>query len=425
MKKILILAGAGPHLALIKTAKKMGIYTIVCDYLPDSPGKKIADEAWDINIFDVDILVKKCKENNVDGVLSVCIDPAQRPYQEICEKLNLPCFGNKEQVFALTDKNRFKEECVKAGLDIIPQYTLKDIKNNSVVYPLFIKPVDSRGSRGQTICFNKNDVDSAIEFAKKESSNGNIIIERYMQGLQDFSMTYIVSNGIPYLFRTADRHLGCEKDGMNRETTASISPSTFTKKCISHILPKVQQFVSNLKIKNAPLLMQGFIDGDKLYMYDPGLRFPGNEYAPIYERATGINLFQKLIKFALGMDKNIDSRGLYNSCFLSGKRLIQIMYNVAPGKIAEISGIDYLKKIDSVVDIQQRLFVGDIVKKTGDIKQRACEIDTLVENNETSIFNIIDTVNKNILYKNENGEDMHISILNPKKISKFYVEEDK
>ena len=102
-KKLLILAGAGVHNKVVRAAKEMGIYTIVTDYLPDSPAKKLADEAWMLNITDVDAIVEKCKEEHVDGVMNFCIDPAQKPYYEICKRLNLPCIGTKETFDVLTD----------------------------------------------------------------------------------------------------------------------------------------------------------------------------------------------------------------------------------------------------------------------------------------------------------------------------------
>ena len=78
-KKLLILAGAGVHNKVVKAAKEMGIYTIVTDYLTDSPAKKIADESWMYSITDVEQIVERCKKEKVDGVLSFCIDLAQKP----------------------------------------------------------------------------------------------------------------------------------------------------------------------------------------------------------------------------------------------------------------------------------------------------------------------------------------------------------
>lgn len=62
-----------------------------------------------LDIRDVDAIVDRCKKEKVDGVLAFCIDPAQVPYQRICEKLGLPCYGNEEQFEILTNKRRFKE----------------------------------------------------------------------------------------------------------------------------------------------------------------------------------------------------------------------------------------------------------------------------------------------------------------------------
>ena len=113
-KKLLILAGAGIHSKVVRAAKEMGIYTIVTDYLVDSPAKALADESWLIDIKDVDKIVEKCKESGVDGVLNFCIDPAQWPYLEICERLGFPCYATREQLEILTDKVKFKEYCIRA-----------------------------------------------------------------------------------------------------------------------------------------------------------------------------------------------------------------------------------------------------------------------------------------------------------------------
>lgn len=40
-------------------------------------------------------------------------------------------------------------------MDIIPGYTVADVYDDRVNYPVFIKPVDSRGSRGQKKCENR------------------------------------------------------------------------------------------------------------------------------------------------------------------------------------------------------------------------------------------------------------------------------
>ena len=120
-QKLLILGGTAQQIKLVEAAKKMGVYTIVTDYLIDSPAKKVADESWMLNIKDVDQIVERCKQDQVNGVICGYIDPCQRPYQQICEALDLPCYGTKDQFFYMTDKHAFKKMCVENSVDVIPE----------------------------------------------------------------------------------------------------------------------------------------------------------------------------------------------------------------------------------------------------------------------------------------------------------------
>lgn len=70
----MILGGTAQQIKLVEAAKKMGVYTIVTDYLVDSPAKKVADEAWMHNIKDVDQIVERCKQEQVNGVICGYID---------------------------------------------------------------------------------------------------------------------------------------------------------------------------------------------------------------------------------------------------------------------------------------------------------------------------------------------------------------
>lgn len=410
-KKLLILAGAGPHCKVVDAAKEMGVYTIVTDYLKDSdsPAKIIADESWMLNIMDVDAIVEKCKSESIDAVLNFCIDPAQKPYQQICERLGLPCIGNSEQFHIFTDKLTFKRKCIECGVDVIPEYTVEDIHNGKVQYPVLIKPAESRGSRGQTICYSRQEVEGAVSFAEKESSNQKIVIEKYMGGKPDFSMAYLVADGVPYLVRTADRHLGDRSSGMDRQTVTSISPSRFTEMCLKNVDKRVSDFIKTLGIKNGPVLMQGFIDGSTIRFYDMGLRFPGNEYERLYTYATNMNLMKSMIKFALGEGVDTFDGNLSGSYNLNGHRILQIMVNIVPGEISEVQGIDAVMSHPDVIDLQQRHFAGDVISASGDIKQRACEVDILIKD-DNRIEEMISYIQNTIKYIDTNGNNMCIHI---------------
>ncbi len=414
-KKLLILGGASIHCKVVEAAKELGVYTIVTDYLVDSPAKVMADEGWMLNIMDVDDIVKRCREEKVDGVLSVGIDPCQRPYQQICEKLGVPCFGDYNQFHVLTDKRAFKDFCVKNNVDVISEYTEQDAEAGTIEYPVLVKPVDSRGSRGQTICYDDSNIKAAIDFAKSESSNGNAVIEKYMGGKQDFSMTYVVMDGEPVLVRTGDRYLGKEEDGLNKQCIFSMSPSSHTQMYLDKVDERVKGFIRDLNIKNAPLFMQGFVDGETVRFYDPGLRFPGTEYEQLFCKATGTNLMKIMVCFALTGIMDTRFGEIQNGYKLNGCHAVQMFISAGAGTIAVFEGVDEIEAHPNVVTVSQRYFVGETVPPSGDVKQRICEVVILVDEN-TTVKDMTDWVYGKLNVRDENGNDMVVSKMDTAKL---------
>ncbi|HSP21341.1 MAG TPA: hypothetical protein VLQ20_03335 [Planococcus sp. (in: firmicutes)] len=56
MKKILILGASTHMIDVVKTAKRMGFYTIIADRDPASPAKAFADKAYDSSTDELDRL---------------------------------------------------------------------------------------------------------------------------------------------------------------------------------------------------------------------------------------------------------------------------------------------------------------------------------------------------------------------------------
>lgn len=422
MKKLLLLGGAGPHVKVVESAKEMGIYTIVADYLPDSPAKEIADESLLNNIYDIDELVRYCRENHVDGVLGFCLDPTQKPAQQIASKLGLPVFGDEYQVMSLTDKRRFKALCSLAGVDTIPEYSEAEL--DSVEYPCLVKPAESRGSRGITVCRNRSETEKAIKFAKSVSNNGECIIEKYMVGKQDLTISYLVKDGVATLVSLGDRHLGKEEDNLNRQSVCTIQPSRYIDMYLTYADKKIKKMIELLGIKNGPVFFQGFADGNTVRLYDPGIRFPGNEYERIYKQATGIDLMKSVISYCVG-GEILDYDGKINGSYdLDGKVAIQYRINFGAGKVTEFNGLNEVINHPLIIDVQQRHFVGETIENTGDIKHRAGEISVLCDRNRSQMKNVIEYIQKTVTAKNEKGESILISPFEVDLIDKYYGDYD-
>ena len=417
-KKILILGGANLHCKLVRAAKEMGLYTIVTDYLDDSPAKRIADKSYKLNITDVDGIVEMCRKEGVDAVISTHLDPCQRPYYEICHRLGVPCYINSyEQVFALTDKDAFKACCIKNGVDIIPTYDIS--KTEEIEYPVLVKPVHSRGSRGQSVCYNLDDVKKALPFAQSESGNGKAIIEKYMGNKGDFTMTYIFVDGVPYMTKTSDRYLGDIELGLEKVGIGTLSPSYYTDMYISNVQARLLGMLKDLNIKNGPVFMQGFIDGDTVRFYDPGYRFPGSEYDTMFEQIWDIDIMKLMVEFAITGKMNNRYFKLTNEMErLNGKYVITLWPTVREGTVSEIQGVDIISEFPEVIGYTFRHEIGETIPFSRDVNQRFCEFD-IIADSITNLKQVISKIQEVFHVIDAEGKDMLIGQLNVEAIPNY------
>ena len=130
-------------------------------------------------------------------------------YAEICEKTGLPCYGTKEQFETLIAKHKYKSLCRQFGVPTIPEY---DFHDENIKYPVLVKPVDSSGSRGITICHDRVELEKAVEVGRKASKTGEVLVERYMDG-REVTVFWTFQNGNYYLSAFANRHVKQNQGG--------------------------------------------------------------------------------------------------------------------------------------------------------------------------------------------------------------------
>ena len=104
MKKLMILGGSRYIIPVIETAKKLGLYVITCDYLPNNDAHKYSDEYCNVSVIDKDAVLKAAAERKIDGIISFACDPGVVAAAYTAEKMSLPFQGSYESVRILQDK---------------------------------------------------------------------------------------------------------------------------------------------------------------------------------------------------------------------------------------------------------------------------------------------------------------------------------
>ena len=106
-KRILFLGASQFQIAPIIYAKEQGHYVITCDYLPNNPGHKFADEYHNISTTDKDAVLELAKRLKIDGIVAYASDPAAPTQAYVGNRLGLPS-NPYESVMILAEKIIFE-----------------------------------------------------------------------------------------------------------------------------------------------------------------------------------------------------------------------------------------------------------------------------------------------------------------------------
>lgn len=366
MKKIMILGGNPETAVLVKRAISMGFHTIVVDMSHGSPAKRDASESYEIDVFEVDKVVELARKLQVDAVLVGVADILVKPYREICEKLNLPCYATKEAIEAFSSKDGFKRSCHAHNIQDIPGVYLdaqdEMDKPGDLEYPVMIKPVDSGGGVGMKICRNDSDYRASVKTALQHSKKGVVLVERYMD-CDDMAAYYTFRNGIPYLSATYDRITTKKQGDASPVGIGALYPSKYTSRFVEEVHPKLCEFFKALKIRNGILNLQFFVENDVFYAYDPGFRLQGEAPHIHIAHINGFDHRDMLINFAFTGLFGADDFEDKNDFLFKGKRACTIWVLLKAGKIDSIEGLDAIKGDRNVVFVMQRFDRGDTVRE--------------------------------------------------------------
>ena len=358
-KKILLLGGSAQQIIAIETARKMGYYTILCDFLSDNPGQFVADKFYLASTTDKDKILEIAKDEKIDGILAYASDPAAPTAAFVAEKLSLP--GNPyESVEILCNKDKFRKFLkdhnfntpkAKGYNDI--EKAIKDIENDYFKFPIIVKPVDSSGSKGVRVLYDIDDIKKALEFSLSFSRSKKIIIEEYIEKKHKYLIggDIFVINGKIVVWGL----LNCHRDS-NVNCLVPIGksyPLYLENEDIENVKRVLQNLVTKLKIDSGAMNVELVIDkNNDVYPIDIGPRNGGNMIPDLLGYIFNIDIVKMTIKVAMGKKIKIDT-SLSNPFFAT--------YNLH----SKDAGI--FKTIEFSNEIQSHIIRKCIYKKEGDI----------------------------------------------------------
>ena len=193
MKNKIVIIGANDFQnQLILKAQNMGYETHVFAWKCGDIGEQTADFFYPISIVEKNRILKICREIKPQGVISIASDLASITVNYLAEQLGLIGNGMASAVLS-TNKHQMRHAFEKKGVPsprskLVPPTETPDISDLN--FPLIVKPTDRSGSRGISKIETKDQLMDAVQHARNESFEKEVLVEEFAVG-DEFSVEYI------------------------------------------------------------------------------------------------------------------------------------------------------------------------------------------------------------------------------------------
>lgn len=358
MEKILLLGGAYAQIPFIQAAKKRGLYVITCDYLPDNPGHKFADEYFNISTTDKEKVLSLAKEVKPDYIYAYASDPAIPIATYVAEQLGIG-INPYRSVEVFSEKDLFREFLQKNHFNCPQHISIKENDNyidllRNLKFPFIVKPTDSSGSKGVVKVNNKTEILKGIEYALNYSRNKRLIAEEFIESNgQQFHGDGFVVNGELVFHCIGDHHYNQKVNPFVPFSTSW--PTSKDSGELNKVVNEVSKLVKISGYVNGPINIEARVDlQGNIYIMEVGFRSGGNFVPQIIRNATGFDMVEATLDGL--MKKSTTIPHCYRIDFCS----YFVVHSIKDGFLEEVRIDDCLSNL--IIEYHQYIKKGDVVK---------------------------------------------------------------
>jgi biotin carboxylase len=362
MARRLLLLGGGQHqLAGVRVAKRLGIETIVMDGDPNAPAFQEADVAVPVSFADVDRAIDLARENRISGVITISTEAGVVPCARVAETLGLPGLS-VETAVAATNKVEMRKRLELVGLPT-PRFCEVTTKEEAAAFatelgfPCIVKPAVGSGSRGVRKLATLEDVGPAFRDAHEQSRSGQVILEQYMPG-EEVHVDALVSDGEVAILGIADKVRTPEP--FRTDITVTY-PALLSDKVRDEAIAQVVAAMRALGVRNGCSHTELLVHRETVRIVEIAARGAGfSIFTMMLPLISGVDPVEATIRMALGEHPSIKPTE-HRSSILS-------FFNVAPGVLRRVTGLDQARRIPGVVEVMVTIDPGDRINpyRSGD-----------------------------------------------------------
>lgn len=315
MKKLMILGASVYQVPLIKTAKRMGLYTIVSSIPGNYPGFSLADKVCYINTIDKEAILEVCRAEGISGICTSGTDVAVATIGYVNEKMRLAGIS-EDAALRACDKYEMKKAFAAGGVsasEFIRADSFEEAQAAAlkIGYPVVVKCVDSSGSRGINVVDSPEGLRAAYDEAVRYSHRDYVLVESKLNG-DEIGVDGMVQNGEVKLVAPHQKYT-YKFNGATIPAGHSF-PYRNTDEALAEIEKQVTLAVRALGLDNCAFNSDVFVDGNKAHIIEMGGRAGATGIPELMSIYYGFDFYEKMINNALGIADGLESADIKTPC---------------------------------------------------------------------------------------------------------------
>lgn len=292
--KLAVIGASSGQLPICLKAKEMGLEVHCFAWPEGAVCKDVVDFFYPVSIVDKDEIVRKCRNLNIDGVVSNASELTAEIVAYVSEELGLN--GTSYKVLdQLHDKYFVRKLSEKVpGLAKIHYYEYEGQDMN--IYPCVVKPCEGSAKSGVSFVNNKEEFSKAIQYAE-ESTDGKIVVEEFIVG-KELSIESISYKGTHQVIQITD------KDSSSAPHFVELGhhqPAAISEKLKEKIEITIPQLLDAIGYTNGASHIEIKYIGDEIYLIEANLRGGGDDISnKLVQMSSGKDYLRCMIEVALG-----------------------------------------------------------------------------------------------------------------------------
>lgn len=386
MKKLMIMGAGTYQVPLIKTARRMGIYTIAVSIPGNYPGFAIADEICHINTVDYEAVLKVAREKKVDGIVTAGTDVAVITIGKVCDEMGLKGISFKSAQVAVDKmlmKRCYEENGVRTARyrKVFFEEDVHDMIKG-LRYPLIFKTVDSSGSRGITRVDDPSQINEAIEAARSATRKDYYLVEEFIIGREFGAQAYVYDGEVKFILPHGD-YVFMGNTGV---PVGHFAPYALTEDELKDCMEQTEKAIKAMGLNNCAVNCDFIMKDGKTYILELGGRSGATCLAELVSIYYGFDYYEKIVEGALGMNPQFpQDQAVPNAS--------KLLMSDKTGTIRRV--VDHNPKNDDIYEIRFDYRVGEKVRKfrvgpdrIGHVITRGTTLEEATRTLEEAIANI-------------------------------------